>query len=127
MSHCEFHSTKNYTIIPIHNQAEAERYYQDTQWCIAKSDFDFQTYTMKNESFYFCIIENYQDYKKVVGANHPLDEYGLSMLAISVKPNGRLASCTTRWNEASDKNKIMNAMEISGVIGKNFYEVFKPF
>lgn len=49
------------------------------------------------------------------------------MLAISVKPDGRLASCTTRWNEASERNRIMNATEISKTIGANFYEVFKPF
>ena len=127
MSQINFTPTKHYSIIPIHSQSDAEKYYKDTEWCIAKSDFDFQTYTLRNESFYFCLVDNYKEYEKKKGKNHPLDEYGLSMLAISVKPDGRLASCTTRWNEASERNKIMNAMEISKTIGANFYEVFKPF
>ena len=62
----------------------------------------------------------------IKGDNHPLDEYGLSMIAISVRKNGRLASSTTRWNETIVGNKALNVQQISNLIGKDFYSVFTP-
>jgi uncharacterized protein YodC (DUF2158 family) len=56
-----------------------------------------------------------------------LDEYGLSMIAISVNENGMLSTCTCRWNHGNGGNdNIMNSKEISQIIGMNFFEVFKP-
>lgn len=60
------------------------------------------------------------------GNNCPLDEYGLSMIAVSVRKNGRLASSTTRWNEASQGNKTLTPQQISNLIGRDFYTVFIP-
>lgn len=124
------HSDKvneNYEIVYIPNYDKAKEYKSYVDWCITKSDFSFKTYTPHNEVFYFAIRKDFKEINKPeTQPNNPKDEYGLSMLAISVRKNGRLASCTTRWNDASLGNKSLNVNEICELLGCNFYEVFKP-
>jgi hypothetical protein len=88
----------------------------------------FESYTHYGTSqFYFCLINGFADVKQVKGENCPLDEYGLSMLAVCVNENGYLATCTCRWNHDHGGNdEILNVTEISKLIGRNFYSVFKP-
>jgi hypothetical protein len=57
----------------------------------------------------------------------PRDKYGLSMLAVCVDENGNLITCTGRWNHDHGGNDhILDTREISELIGRNFYTVFKP-
>lgn len=49
------------------------------------------------------------------------------MIAVSVDENGRLNTCTCRWNHDNGGNdSIMDPKQISEVIGMNFYQTFKP-
>lgn len=62
-----------------------------------------------------------------MGENAPLDEYGLSMVAVCVDKDGDLRTCTCRWNHSNGGNdNIMDTKQISQLVGRNFYDVFKP-
>ena len=121
-----YQPNNKYTIVKIQNYEDAMKYAQYTNWCISHSSFDYNTYTPHGETFYICLKNGFQDVPIEKGENHPLDEYGLSMIAISVRKNGRLASSTTRWNEAVDGGKVLSPQQISQLIGKDFYSVFVP-
>lgn len=115
-----------YHIIPITGFNEAKKYAPYCDWCICQAEFDYETYTLHGETFYFCIQGGKINTPKIVGENHPLDEYGLSMLAVSVTLDGRLANFTNRWNEDRIGNPNVSEQEVSEIIGRNFREVFKP-
>ena len=78
-------------------------------------------------NFIFCLRNGFENEEAVKGENCPLDNYGLSMIAVSVDENGRLNTCTCRWNHDNGGNdSIMDPKQISEVIGMNFYQTFKP-
>ena len=77
--------------------------------------------------FYFCLKDGFESIPEKIGENCPLDEYGLSMLAVCVDENGECKTITCRWNHANGGNdNIMSTEELSRLLGVNFYEVFKP-
>ena len=117
---------KIYSIRKVHSFEEAMEYAHLTSWCISESRFDYDSYTRHGETFYVCLKNGYLETPMERGEGHPLDAYGLSMIAISVRKNGRLASCTTRWNEASRNGRILTTQQISQLIGQDFYTVFVP-
>ena len=121
-----YEPNNDYTIVKINSYEEAMKYTKYTNWCISQSKFDYETYTPHGETFYICLRNGFQNVPMERGNNCPLDEYGLSMIAVSVRKNGRLASSTTRWNEASQGNKTLTPQQISNLIGRDFYTVFIP-
>lgn len=124
----QFTENKEYTVVPINSFEEASRYSEYTTWCITRQEYTFNSYTGDGiKQFYFCLRDGYQDVSEVKGKNCPLDDYGLSMVAVSVDENGALHTCTCRWNHDNGGNdNIMDTKQISRLIGRNFYEVFKP-
>lgn len=114
-----------YTIIPIPNFEKAKAFASHCDRCICQAKFDYDTYTLNGETFYFCLKEGFETTAKQAGENHPFDEYGLSMIAVSVTPDGWLANCTNRWNEDRIGNPNLTVQEISQMVGRDFYEVFK--
>ena len=77
--------------------------------------------------FYFCLKDGFENVKEKIGENCPLDEYGLSMIAVCVDENGKCKTVTCRWNHDNGGNdNIMSTEELSRLLGVNFYEVFKP-
>ena len=88
----------------------------------------FDSYTSDGiGQFYFCLRNGFENVPEKVGEGCPLDEYGLSMVAVSVDENGALHTCTCRWNHDNGGNdSIMDTKQISQLIGRNFYEVFNP-
>lgn len=115
-----------YTIIPIPDFEKAKAFAPHCDWCICQAKFDYDTYTLNGETFYFCLKEGFEKTAKRAGDNYPYDDYGVSMLAISVTPDGQLANCTNRWNEDRIGNPNVSEQEISDLIGTNFQETFKP-
>lgn len=115
-----------YTIIPIPDFEKAKTFAPHCDWCICQAKFDYGTYTLNGETFYFCLKEGFEKMTKRAGDNHPFDEYGLSMIAVSVTPDGRLANCINRWNEDRIGNPNLTVQEINQMVGHDFYEVFKP-
>lgn len=116
-----------YTIVPIHTFEEASQFAKYTDWCITKSNFDFESYTSAKQSFYFCYKKGFELMIEPKQSCSCMDDYGLSLIAVSVYQNRRLSTSTTRWNEGSGGNKTLSIVKISELIGKNFYDVFVPF
>ena len=123
-----FEGQSQYNIVRIDSFKLAQQYGQYTSWCVTHNEDMFNSYTNNGiGQFYFCLRNGFENEKAVKGENCPLDNYGLSMIAVSVDENGRLNTCTCRWNHDNGGNdSIMNPKQISEVIGMNFYQTFKP-
>ena len=123
-----FEGKSQYNIVRIDSFEQAQQYGQYTSWCVTHYRNMFDSYTNDGlGQFYFCLRNGFENEKAVKGENCPLDNYGLSMIAVSVDGNGRLNTCTCRWNHDNGGNdSIMDPKQISEVIGMNFYQTFKP-
>lgn len=119
---------KGYTIKMIETFTEAKEYGEYTSWCVTHDGSMWRNYTDNNHNqFYFCLKEGFENIPAEAGDNCPLDEYGLSMIAVCVDPDGEMKTCTCRWNHDNGGNDhIMTESQISEVIGKNFYDTFLP-
>src|SRR5574344_593313 len=77
---------------------------------------------------YFCLREDFKQVEREPSEGCPLDDYGLSMIAVSVDMDGSCNTITCRWNHKNGGNdSIMTPKELSNIIGKNFYETFLPY
>ena len=123
-----FEGKSQYEIVRIDSFEQAQQYGQYTSWCVTHDENMFNSYTNDGiGQFYFCLRHGFENEEAVEGENCPLDNYGLSMIAVSVDENGRLNTCTCRWNHDNGGNdSIMDPKQISEVIGMNFYQTFKP-
>ncbi len=123
-----FEGKSQYEIVRIDSFEQAQQYGKYTSWCVTHYENMFDSYTNDGiGQFYFCLRHGFENEKAVKGENCPLDNYGLSMIAVSVDENGRLNTCTCRWNHDNGGNdSIMDPKQISEVIGMNFYQTFKP-
>ena len=123
-----FDSPSDYEIVRIDSFEEAEEYGDYVSWCVTHDERMFDSYTNDGiNQFYFCLKNGFENVEEVSSEGCPLDEYGLSMIAVSVNENGMLNTCTCRWNhDNGGDDSVMNTKEISQVIGMNFFEVFKP-
>ena len=118
----------SYNIVKINSFKEASEYGKYTPWCVTHEIKAFNDYTNNGICvFYFCLKDGFESIPEKIGENCPLDEYGLSMLAVCVDENGECNSITCRWNDNNGGNgNIMSTEELSRLLGVNFYEVFKP-
>jgi len=128
LGNMQFTENGDYQIVRIDNFEQSSQYGQYTSWCVTHNENMFNSYTSNGlGQFYFCLRNGFENEPEQVGEGCPLDSYGLSMIAVSVDENGRLNTCTCRWNHDNGGNdNIMDAKQISQVIGRNFFEVFKP-
>ena len=128
----EFSGQSNYEIVPINSYYEATKYKRFTNpkspWCLTFDEVLYNSYTSSGiNQMYFCLKNGFKKIKPVVGDNAPLDEYGLSMICVIVDEQGMLTTCTNRWNHENGGNdSVMNAKQLSDVLGVNFYQTFKP-
>jgi len=119
-----------YTIIPIDSYEDAREYYEYAPWCVAQSENNYNTYTKDGLGrFYFLLNEGWENIgEESKEEGNPLDDYGLSMIAVGINDDGSLNTCTTRYNHDNGGNdNSMNTEQISDLIGRNFYSVFKPY
>ena len=125
----QFTRDESYKFIPIPDFETAKRFGKWTSWCVTHQESMYDSYTKNGLGlFYFCIKDGFETVKKVEGEGCPLDEYGKSMIAISVNDDGSLNTATCRWNHDNGGNdKIFkDAAEVSRFFGVNFFETFKP-
>ena len=126
LSNQDFGGNNGYDIVLIDSFEKAEKYSAYTTWCVTQSDEAFENYT-NGGVFYFCLKSGFENVPMEEGDNTPLDEYGLSMIAVSIYPDGQCNTITCRWNHSNGGNdNVMTTEELSKVIGENFYDVFKP-
>ena len=118
----------SYNIVKINDFEEASEYSKFTSWCVTHDDEAFDNHTNNGICiFYFCLKDGFESIPEKIGENCPLDEYGLSMIAVCVDENGECKTVTCRWNHDNGSNdNVMSTDELSRLLGVNFYEVFKP-
>ena len=125
----QYRKNNNYTIVPINSYEEATKYAKYNEWCVTYSEDMFDDKTCHGAGrFYFCLRNGFENVPKKVGPNAPLDEYGLSMIAVSVTMEGEPNSITCRWNhDNGGSDSVMDDEQLSELLGVNFYSVFKPY
>ena len=119
----------DYDIIAINSFEQSKTYGKYTSWCVTHDEDMFRSYTKNGLGrFYFCLKPGFQKIRKKVGEGCPMDDYGKSMIAISVNDDGSLNTCTCRWNhDNSGNDNMMDTKQISEFFGVNFYKTFKPY
>lgn len=118
----------NYDIVKIRSFEESSQYAKYTTWCVTRYTEMWDSYTAGGERpFYFCLRKDFKTTKKEETENCPLDNYGLSMVAVSVNPDGSPNTITCRWNDDHGGNDtVMTPEQLSNIINRNFYEAFPP-
>lgn len=125
----QFTQNQNYTIVPIDTPEEAAKYANYVDWCVTQDDYAYNAYTSDGLGrFYFCLRNDFKTIRRTPGPGCPLDDYGLSMIAVSVNDDGSLNTVTCRWNHDHGGNdNIMSLEELENVLGRNFYQTFIPY
>ena len=125
----QFVENTHYKIYRIDSFEEAKKFSPYTSWCVTKNENNYDAYTNNGYGlFYFCIRDDFKSVEEVKSEGCPLDNYGLSMIATSVDEDGKCNTITCRWNHDNNGNdNIMTPMQLSKLIGRNYYEVFKPY
>ena len=124
-----FDSGSNYKIIPINSFEEAEPYGQYTSWCVTHGQNAFDTYTTYGNRFYFCLRNDFQNVPKD-DENAPINEWGLSMIAVNVDTDGNLTRVTTRYNHdynGENNPQLETPKQLENVLNVPFYQTFKPY
>lgn len=124
----QFTQNDNYKIVKISTPEEAAKYGEYTSWCITHDASMYYNYTHDGLGiFYFLLKNGFENVYEERGENCPLDEYGLSMVAVSVNMDGSLNTVTCRWNHDNGGNdNIMTDEQVSQLIGQDVYQVLKP-
>lgn len=129
-----------YTIVAITNEEESREYNKYfrlegdrlTPWCITSSSWDSYVGDYdsgKAELFYFMLKEGWDKYTEAPepDPSAPYDEFGLSMIAVSVKEDGGLHTCTLRWNHSNGGNDNMFSQnQLAELAGMPFNRAFPP-
>ena len=119
-----------YEIVRIDSFEQAKQYGQYNDWCLAQPNgkYNYDQYTSNGiNQLYFILRDGFEKEPRVKGENAPYDSYGLSMMTVIVDPEGMMTQSTTRWNHENDSNdSAFTPKQISDIIGRNFYEAFKP-
>ena len=121
-------SSKDYRVVPILSEEQAEQYGKYTSWCITHGSYS--SYAKNGSRFYFCLKNGFENVKRETGDGCPLDDYGLSMVSVLVDMDGEPTIITTRWNHEHDgenNERLHTAEQVQEILGVNFYKTFKPY
>lgn len=132
----QYSGTTQYRVVRIPNFTTAKQYakYMDSSagWCVTHSINSYNQYTAGGVGlFYFLLKEGFENIPKEQTENYPLDEYGLSMIAVGVGANGAIETLTSRWNhevpQGFNSEMIMDPSILSqDVLHFDIYSVCKP-
>ena len=125
----QFIENTHYKIYRVDSFEKAKKFSPYTSWCVTKNEESYNSYTGGGTGlFYFCIRDDFKMTNAVQPDGCPLNDYGLSMIATSVDEDGKCNTITCRWNHDNNGNdNIMTPMQLSKLIGRNYYQVFKPY
>ena len=126
-----FHGNNGYRVIRIDDRKDLIKLAEKpvTEWCIAQPEGDDQWkgYHFDLNQGYLCIKEGYKFVPKKGSSKSPDDDYGRSMIMVSVDAHGNLATCTNRWNHEYYANDDQyTPVELSEMLDMDFYKTFKP-
>lgn len=120
------YTSNGYDIVLIDSFDKTEPYRLWTSWIFKADWYLFDLYT-NGGVFYFCIKKGFENIEAEEGINAPLDKYGLSMIAVSILPDGSCNTITSRWGDLCGGNDyVLSTGELSKIIGCTFEDVFKP-
>lgn len=89
----------DYKIEEINSFEDAQKFSKYVSWCITKSKDMYNRYTENGRNkLYFLLKKGFENVEKKDNSSAPFDEYGLSMIAISITNGGELNTSTSRWN-----------------------------
>ena len=131
LSSVHFSGNSDYEAVLIPDFNASSEYHKYNEWCLTYRPDMFNTYTQKGvNSLYFLLKKGFESVKRKQGEGHPFDEYGVSMIAVTIEPEGYLHTCTVRWNHdipsGFDADHIMDAEKLSGIVGFNVFNKCKP-
>lgn len=114
-----------YKVVPIESYDEAVKYRKYAQdWCILESEQAFNEHTFNGlNKFYFCLKDGWENEEPIPGDNYPYDNYGYSMIAVSVDPDGNVVSTTSRWNFDDAHDNFLTESQLKKVLDKAFNEL----
>lgn len=119
-----------YQVIPINSFNEIRKYGSYNDWCLSQSNGEnmYDEYTKGGiNQLYLILRDGFEKEPRHAGPDAPYDSYGLSMMTVIVDPEGQMVQSTTRWNhENGSSDSAFTPKQMSDIIGRNFYEVFKP-
>lgn len=120
---------ESYKIIKVDDYETAHLYQRYTTWCVTGSEGMYENYTDNGIGrFFFCLKDGFENVDEKQGENTPLDEYGLSMIAVSVGIDGAAKTITCRWNHGNGGNDhVMKVEQLEELLGMSFYEAFPPY
>jgi hypothetical protein len=110
----------DYTVIPITCYEDATKYSRYTSWCVTSMAGQYGSYTSDGSKFFFCLKDGFENVKQKIGDGCPLDEYGLSMVSVLVRPNCTAKHVTTRWNhenKGEDNPKLKTLEQVEEILG----------
>ena len=126
----QFQEKKEYKVIRIDSFEQIRQYGKYNDWCLAQDNGKgmYDTYTSDGvNQLYLILRDGFENEPRQAGPNTPYDSYGLSMMTVIVDPDGQMTQSTTRWNhENGSSDSAFTPKQISEIIGRNFYDVFKP-
>ena len=152
----EYVRNPNYNTIRVESYEQAQLFYKytspESRWCVCYDEKKYNAYIDNgNNAMYFVLYNGFKDIEKpeidgekgggraasfvdyeCVNDEHaaylPYDEYGMSMLLITVDPDGRLNCCASRWNHEFNlfARDYLDEEHISNILGVNFYQEFVP-
>ena len=126
----QYEEKSEYKVVRIDSFEQARQYGKYNDWCLAQPNGEnmYDSYTSEGiNQLYIILRDGFENEPRVAGPDTPYDSYGLSMMTVIVDPNGQMTQSTTRWNHANESNdSAFTPKTMSEVIGRNFYEVFKP-
>ena len=121
-------NNNGYKIVPIPTFDDANEYSRYTDWCVTQGEEYFLKYTNNGSGiFYFLLKDGFEKVPREQGPNCPLDDYGLSMIAVSFRHDGSVNTVTCRWNHDNGGNDfVMTPGQLSKLIGADIYGIFNP-
>lgn len=121
-------NNNGYKIVPIPTFDDANEYSRYTDWCVTQGEEYFLKYTNNGSGiFYFLLKDGFENVPREQGPNCPLDDYGLSMIAVSFRHDGSVNTVTCRWNHDKGGNDfVMTPGQLSKLIGDDIYGIFNP-
>src|SRR5574344_1141058 len=131
LSSVRFSGNSEYEAVLIPDFNASSEYHRYNEWCLTYKPEMFDTYTQSGvNSLYFLLKKGFESVPREQGEGHPFDEYGVSMIAVTIEPEGYLHTCTVRWNHdipsGFDADHIMDAEKLSGIVGFNVFDKCKP-
>lgn len=110
----------DYTVVRISCFNDAAIYSKYTSWCVTQRAGYYDDYAGDGSQFYFCLKNGFKKLQKEPGEGCPLDEYGLSMVSVCIKPDGEPKCITTRWNHSNngeDNPELHTLEQVESVLG----------